>query len=665
MQSTIDLTNNLVSSNQGFKVFGANTNDNSGSAVSGAGDVNGDGYGDYIIGAPNSDPGGTSGAGTTYILFGNYTNLNNIYLSQDLTTNNHGFSVYGSSSFQYSGSSVSKAGDFNGDGFGDILIGASNANDAGDLTGNVYLIFGKRNNSNIDLSVTDLAASNYGFTVYGAISSDRLGDSVSNAGDVNGDGYDDIIIGAYTARYGSVDGFSPGVAYIIFGKESGFSNIDLQTTDLASTGQGFRVIGVNDDDFLGGSVGSADVNKDGYSDLIISADGFSYSGRTNSGAIYIVFGKATGFTDINLATTDLYITNQGFTIFGAMSSDQIGLSSAQGIGDINGDFYSDFAFSSRLADRNNNNDCGITYVIYGKSGNYTDIDLAILDNSQGFSITGAAAGDYSGRSPSGIDVNKDGFNDLSLGAYGATVSGKSDVGKTYIIFGKEEKFSNINLANFDESIGVLITGDTTDNYDQSGYSVSVIDMNGDGFGDVIIGANQAKESSSGTDNSGVTYIVFGSADPTTSPSSSPSSLPSAQPTSLPTITPTNLPTVIPSSAPSSIPTGAPSSLPSAEPTNLPSSAPSNFPSSYPSGIPTQNPTEFIDIESTNDSNFWQNSGIIILSSIIGGVILLSCLCCAYAKGKHILSSNHDADLTGAELSVTYAGEAGLHDNNAA
>jgi hypothetical protein len=656
MQSNIDLTNNLVSSNQGFKVFGASTNDNSGSAVSGAGDINGDGYGDYLIGAPNSDPGGISGAGTTYILFGNHTNLNNIYLSQDLTTNNQGFSVYGSSSFQYSGSSVSKAGDFNADGFGDVLIGAASANDAGDLTGNVYLIFGKRNNSNIDLSVTDLAASNYGFTVYGAVSSDRLGEAVSKAGDINGDGYDDIIIGAYSAKYGSIDGFKPGIAYIIFGKETGFSNIDLQTTDLSSTGQGFRVIGVNDDDFLGGSVASADINKDGYSDLIISADGFSYSGRTDSGAIYVLFGKTTGFTDIDLATTDLCTTNQGFTIFGAISSDQIGLSSAQGIGDINGDSYPDFAFSSRLADRNNNNDCGITYVIYVKSENYTDIDLAILDNSQGFSITGAAAGDYSGRSPSGTDVNNDGFDDLALGAYGATVAGKSDVGKTYIIFGKAEKFSNINLANFNESVGVLITGDTKDNYDQSGYSVSVIDMNGDGFGDVIIGANQAEENS-GITNAGITYVVFGSADPTASPSSSPSLNPSSQPTQLPTASP--------SGAPSSTPTGTPSSLPSLNPTWLPSSVPSGLPSTSPSGIPTQNPTEVLEVESTNDSNFWQNSGIPILSSVIGGIVLLSCLYCGYVKGKNIWTSNdHNVDLAGAELSVTYAGEAGLPHENA-
>jgi len=376
--ANIDLaTLNSAATADGFAILGAFALDTSGVSVSGAGDVNGDGFADIIIGARFADgpSDGRSLAGDSYVIFGKASGFANI----DLATLNSsatadGFAILGASGGDLAGCSVSGAGDVNGDGFADLIIGALQADgpsDGRDRAGDSYVIFGKALGfANIDLATLDSGATADGFAILGALALDTSGISVSGAGDVNGDGFADLIIGAYYAD-GPSDGRSrAGDSYVIFGKASGFTNIDLATLDSSDTADGFAVLGARTGDNSGRGVsGASDVNGDGFADLIIGAteaDG-PRDGRRSAGDSYVIFGKALGFANIDLAILDSGATEDGFAILGARSYDQSG-SSVSGAGDVNGDGFADLFIGALWGDgtADERSQAGDSYVIFGK-----------------------------------------------------------------------------------------------------------------------------------------------------------------------------------------------------------------------------------------------------------------------------------------------------------
>lgn len=297
-----------LSGSSGFKVKGATGGDYLGRSVSSAGDVNGDGIDDMVIGASGADPHGQS-SGSSYVIFGKTTGFASI-LDVSTLDGSNGFRLAGASTGDATGEAVSAAGDINGDGFGDIIIGAGSAGPNGDGSGSGYVVFGKASGFTSSIDLSSLNGSN-GFRLDGASAGDAAGASVSAAGDVNGDGFDDLIVGAYSADARDANS---GTSYVVFGKAAGFSaSINLGTLNSS---QGFSLDGVAGNDAAGSSVSAAgDINGDGFADLVIGAGNVQLDSSSDSA--YVVFGR--NFSN----SVDFVGTSAADTLTGTSAAERI------------------------------------------------------------------------------------------------------------------------------------------------------------------------------------------------------------------------------------------------------------------------------------------------------------------------------------------------------
>ncbi|ACD91296.1 FG-GAP repeat protein [Chlorobium limicola DSM 245] len=230
----------------GFAITGQSGGDVSGVDVSCAGDVNGDGMADLIIGATGNDAGGT-GAGRSYVVFGK-TGGAEVDLDS-IAAGIGGFAITGQAAHDWSGYSVSSAGDVNGDGLADLIVGAMENDAGGDWAGRSYVVFGKTGGAEVDLD--GIAAGIGGFAITGQAAHDWSGYSVSSAGDVNGDGLADLIVGAQENDAG---GTGAGRSYVVFGKTGG-AEVDLD--GIAAGIGGFAITGQAEGDYSGRSVSSS------------------------------------------------------------------------------------------------------------------------------------------------------------------------------------------------------------------------------------------------------------------------------------------------------------------------------------------------------------------------------------------------------------------------
>ena len=431
-----------------------------------------------------------------------------------------GFVIHGEEAHDRAGYSVASAGDVNGDGFDDLVIGAPVADGAGnavDAAGGTYVVFGKSGGFGASVDLSAIAAGSGGFVIHGEDDADLSGRAVASAGDVNGDGFADIIIGAYQGGGAGNAAIYAGDSYVVFGTSAGFAAA-IQLSGVALGSGGFAIRGQDARDQSGWSVASAgDVNGDGLDDLVIGArwaDGAD-NARSYAGDSYVVFGRTGGFA-ASLDLSAIAAGVGGFVIHGQDVFDQSGWSVASA-GDVNGDGFDDLVIGARYGNGfgNGTSDAGDTYVVFGKAGGFgAAIQLStIAAGSGGFVILGEDPGDQSGYSvASAGDVNGDGFADLIIGATRGDGAGNAttDGGDSYVVFGKAGGFgATIRLSDIAAgSGGFVVRGE--DAGDQSGVSVaSAGDLNGDGLDDLIIGTRYGDGAGNALNYAGDTYVVFG------------------------------------------------------------------------------------------------------------------------------------------------------------
>lgn len=363
------------------------------------------------------------------------------------------------------GYSISNAGDLNGDGYGDIVIGCPFATLGENQEGSAYVYYGSPNG--IAGAPTVLQSN---------VVNARFGISAAHAGDINGDGYSDLIVGAHTYTNGQSN---EGSVWVYYGSPTGIATVPNRILEANGPNgyMGFKVSGVGD------------LNGDGYSDIVAGCSLYS-NGHTNEGAVYVFLGSATGFpgTGNQNAWSHRLEPNQTAARFG---------SAVSGAGDINGDGFDDIvvgAYGYNLTCPSCND--GAIMIYYGGNGGVgspTPLGIGPAGQplnpawTQIFNTVGTVGNKHVGWAVSGAgDVNGDGYSDIIIGDWRDDIGGPANEGTAFVFHGSPG--------------GIITTPATTlqsnllDTW--MGYSVNTAgDVNGDGYADVLIGALNFRVSS--------------------------------------------------------------------------------------------------------------------------------------------------------------------------
>ena len=431
---------------------GVDSGDQVGENLAGFGDINGDGFDDFAVGAPQHDGGGGSGAGAVYVLLGSGT------VSTGRLDTAHVI-IDHSDAAALLGASVAFVGDVDGDSYDDLLMGAPGAGRLVSGAGDAYLFLGGSDMSGVAFSELDAD-----HTFSGTASGSSTGSAVAGVGDMTGDGLADLLVSApgHTVRR--------GVTYLVSAPTLGVSSLDDATHSW---------IGEDADDYAGSALASAgDVDGDGTEDLLFGSY-INDRGGAEAGSAYLVHGPGTSISDLEDA--DAIVVGESSGDWAAYALD--------GAGDTNGDGYDDVIIGAHKH-YSSYSSAGAAYLMLGPISG--EVDLSRADAS----FDGPNQNAFLGYGLSGVgDADADGNDDFMLGAYGENSHGNG-TGAAYLVLGPVSGSYSL------ESDAIKATGETSGNYAGVGVQ-GAGDLDGDGTADLLVGARGAGG------NTGLIYVLLG------------------------------------------------------------------------------------------------------------------------------------------------------------
>jgi hypothetical protein len=391
-------------------------------------DFDRDGYADLAIGVPYEDVGTIVDAGAVNVIYGTATS--GLSASGDQIWDQDITGVVDSCETSDIFGTALAVGDFDGDGYEDLAIGAS-GEDVGTLNsaGAVNIIYGS--SGGLTATGDQMWHQDSSGILGTAEALDQFGYSLA-AADFDGDGCDDLAVGVVHEGVGTVD--NAGAVNVIYGSAGGLSEVGDQWLHQDTTG----ILDVCEtDDVFGWALTAGDFDGDGYADLAVGVSGEDYGGKNDVGAVNVLYGSASGLTDVG---DEFWTQDTSGMANAAEDGDRFGR--VLTAGDFNGDGKDDLAVGIPYEDNGSTLDTGAVHVIYGSAGGglTSTGNWWFLQNTAGI-LDSAEQYDYFGRALSAGDFDGDGYTDLAIGVPYEDVDTIVDAGAVSVVYGSASGLS--------------------------------------------------------------------------------------------------------------------------------------------------------------------------------------------------------------------------------